>query len=155
MNGTQEEVQAACCADEQCVAVNYKSGDGSGDLCASTELAGPTFPPLDPILGTCFSPPQPNLFLSSPDPDSAGAGYATLDEAAKACLSSPRCGAVMFDASTATYSTHLAGEEGAVGSPLNQYTVWRVLELCDDMVLVCSADSGKYTFAKSGKRGLA
>ena len=147
-------MDAACCADESCVAVNYKLGAGSGDLCSSTDRVPIAPPPLDPVLAACFSPPQPDLYIASPDPNSAGAGYGTLDEAAKACLSSKTCGAVMLDALTATYTMHPAAEAPVEATaPPNQFTVWQVKQLCESIYLACAAEDGKYHFSKmAGKR---
>ena len=144
-------MDAACCADESCIAVDYSSSKGSGDLCSSTDRV-PSRP--DQFLGACFSPQQ-NLYFASPDPDSPGAGYGSLGEAVKACLSSKTCGAVMLDALTATYTTHSAGEAPVEATaPPNQFTAWQVKQVCESIYLACGAEDGKYHFSKmAGKRG--
>jgi len=158
VNGTKDKVSAACCADEMCVGADYRHADGAGDLCSSAERVPIPPPPRDPTLQTCFSPATPDMHLSRPDSSmaSAGDGFASLDDAALACLASETCGAVMLDTSTSSYSTHMAGEEPVeASSPPGRYTLWPVAAICDGMVLKCSREPGKYRFAKlAGGRGV-
>jgi len=151
-NGTKEELQAACCADPECVAIDYHPS-GSGSLCASTEQSPSPPPPLDPDLASCFKDPRPNWYIPTADAGTALA-YGSLDEAVRACLTSETCGAVMLDASTGMFYPRAAGEAAVESAdPLNQYTLYEVSDLCIDMFMLCPEQGGKFTFVKKGIRG--
>jgi len=148
MAGSQEELHAACCASDECAGVDYRPGEGEGDLCASTDRIPAPHPPIDPNLAPCFEAAVPNVFEPSPDP-SGGGPYPSLDDAVRGCLSSKTCGGVTYDPQSGTFAARAGVEKPSPAPATAGSLLWRVAPVCNTMYLACGVPtSSKIHFVK-------
>ena len=150
-SGTFAELLQACKDTPDCMTIEYDVETRAGVLCAH----GFSPPPLPTFTGNttlgCFEAP----LCAHSAPRVTSGEFDTLEEAGRACLAEPLCGAVQSNTRTGIFTLHSAW---GVTPDAQAGGLWKVGQLCAQFQWLCAdANEGKVRMVRgdAAKRGVA